>query len=272
MDYKNAIFIYCLSLSLIACSGGNSGDLSPLGGYGIHRGELVKAQDDFFKETVFIATTFKDRNGQQQTYGCTGVVLSKRHILTAAHCIFKKPDSRDVAHYVLQKFNVSEASFMDYVRVKDYRINKLYVDEARLPEHDLAVLLLDSALKDAVPAKLNYEKLNTEASQIFTVAGYGDYDHNANDLKLRYTTTKQSFGLNPGHKILWLSPANGCPLHGDSGGPAYLLGKDGVMRIVGIASALAGKENVLGSCQEYVRYMTISEYKDFIEESLAALK
>ncbi|KHD88724.1 MAG: hypothetical protein OM95_07980 [Bdellovibrio sp. ArHS] len=262
--------IFCLFV-FSACSQ-RTDTISTAPQWAIFNGEQVIESSVLAKNTVLIVATYYDVSGKQGAAGCTGIVVTKRHILTAAHCIYKNnSEMRSVTHYVIQKADLAGATRGDYIYAPKYRIHESY--DGRSGSHvknDIAVLLLDRELKGALPAKLAVDNSEFLPLKEVYVAGHGRHNENLLDHKLRVTQlTLAEIELS---KEVWLKPSKGCPLQGDSGGPAFILGNDGTPLVIGVASTLSGESSVLGPCREYARYSLVSEYQDFIREALKELQ
>uniref|UniRef100_A0AC34RQ29 Peptidase S1 domain-containing protein n=1 Tax=Panagrolaimus sp. JU765 TaxID=591449 RepID=A0AC34RQ29_9BILA len=176
----------------------------------------------------------------EKTYKCTATVISKHHVLTAAHCFLN-------GTYVL--------------KVQDRDNNQLAVDHWTIHsgypgpafDNDIAIITVEQPLKiPPVNLAANY----APNGGLLRVAGYGktkyeskdgvmDYSDYAEDLMESYIqghpkekcTTKwpNVTGLSNVKGICVHHPNTGA-LPGDSGGPSFAKGKDGKYYQVAITS------------------------------------
>jgi V8-like Glu-specific endopeptidase len=166
---------------------------------------------------------------------CSGTLISPTVFLTAAHCA-------DVSDRVLVTFDPAYRAG-DKVYSGTFHGDPLY-NQAQSDPHDIAVVVLDHAVKGITPATL--PKANSlsslSGSQQFTSVGYGAYEvtngpgghqYLYNDVRGVATGTLNStnkswlrISMNP-------STGNGGTCYGDSGGPNFL-GSTGIVAAVTI--------------------------------------
>ncbi len=145
---------------------------------------------------------------------CSGAVIARRAVLTAAHCLEDgTPDA----------VGVGEAGDAE-VAVASVHVAPSF-DPATLAS-DVAVLVLAS---DAPVGPL--EMGDAQGGPV-GVAGFGDLSPGKGG-GTRRRGTSAATGDGP---LLLLTPAPALPCIGDSGGPVLLLGEDGVTRVVGVIS------------------------------------
>jgi len=226
---------------------------------------------------------------------CTGSLIARDIVLTAAHCVSSKTSS-DKVDVMFGLTNVKAVT----IAAKDWIINPAYANEPqddKAVQHDIAIVKLASAaptdFKLAVlPTAESIQQL-LEGSKL-TFAGFGitnavvrDYKKDQNGKPvldkngqpqtvefpsegsgtLRKVSDMVVTRITPDLKEITLDQKNlkgAC--HGDSGGPALLQLKDGTEIQVGVTSR---GTNVLGNCNDSVIYTGVYGQKDFIAKAIA---
>jgi secreted trypsin-like serine protease len=155
---------------------------------------------------------------------CSGTLISPTVFLTAAHCAEASPDVRVTFSSAYQDG--------DAVSSGTFHGDPAY-NQAQSDPHDIAVVVLDKAVKGIAPAGLPKagSLSSLSGSQQFTSVGYGAYEvtqgpggHQLlyDDVRMVATGTLNS--INPAWLRISMNPAtgNGGTCYGDSGGPNFL--------------------------------------------------
>jgi len=208
---------------------------------------------------------------------CGGSLISKNMILTAAHCVQNSGLSLDMVR--LGAHNLGESAFED---VDDYTPKQVivhpdYKDNGSFPEHDIAVIVLqtkDSGVrmrKEVSPVCLPSPNTQIPAGSPVLVAGWGATSEGGlgadrlqevtvevtGSLRCR-TAYKQLVGADIGDDILCAGLEEGGKdaCQGDSGGP-LVSEQGGSFHLVGVVSAGLGcaRRNVPGLYADVARHV-----------------
>lgn len=163
-------------------------------------------------------------SGGQYAY-CSGTLIAPIVFLTAAHC-------GENGEAVIVTFDPVFADGLNTTYTGTFYADPLYTQRQNI-SHDLAVVVLDTAVSGITPAQLpTLNQLTTLGkNQQFTAVGYGGQEiTNAPGGKVftyldtREVATSTFNALNPGYLRLSQNPAtgNGGACYGDSGGPNFL--------------------------------------------------
>ena len=155
---------------------------------------------------------------------CSGTLISPTVFLTAAHCA-------DVSDRVRVTFS-SAYKPGDKLYTGTFHGDPLY-NKSQSDPHDIAVVVLDKAVKGITPAQLPTANSlsNLSGSQQFTSVGYGAYEvtnqpgghqYLYNDVRGVATGTLNSTNANWLRISMNPSTGNGGTCYGDSGGPNFL--------------------------------------------------
>jgi len=227
---------------------------------------------------------------------CTGSLITRDIVLTAAHCVASKT-SADKVDVLFGLTNVKATS----ITAKDWIINPAYVqnpqDDDQAVQHDIAIVKLSAA----APADFKLAVLPTAETiqqllvgSKLTFAGYGITNAIVRDFKkdqngkpvldkngqpqvvefpsegsgtLRRVSDMLVTHVTSDQKEISLDQRNlkgAC--HGDSGGPALLTLQNGTDIQVGVTSRGTNK---LGNCTEGVIYTGVFGQQDFINKAVA---
>jgi secreted trypsin-like serine protease len=178
---------------------------------------------------------------------CSGTLISPTVFLTAAHC-------GENAERVTVTFDTAYVAG-DKVYSGTFNADPLY-NQTQSDPHDIAVVVLDKAVKGITPARLPAagSLSNLSSTQTFTSVGYGAYlvtnspgghQYLYNDVRMVATGTLNATNAN------WLrismNPAtgNGGTCYGDSGGPNFLGTTDIVAATTITGDAICRSTNVV---------------------------
>lgn len=230
---------------------------------------------------------------------CTGSLITRDIVLTAAHCVASKTSADKVD--VL--FGLTNAKATATIAAKDWIINPAYVSnpqaDSQSVQNDIAIVKLSAEapadFKLAVlPTAKTIEQLLVGSK--LTFAGFGitnplvrDYKKDQNGKPvldkngqpqvvelssegsgtLRKVSDMVVTRITSDQKEITLDQRNlkgAC--HGDSGGPALLKLQDGTDIQVGVTSRGSNK---LGNCNEEVIYTGVLGQQDFINKAVAQI-
>ncbi len=217
---------------------------------------------------------------------CTGVLIAKRWVLTAGHCVRDKGLKKIIV--------IFDSNFRNAVRAHNFVFgalaiaNKSYNPTEQFgafsdlhPWNDIALVSLTEDAPSAfnvapLPTTKDVELLNADAK--LTLAGFGVTDFNmtehGNDKSmhdsagiLRSVSHIVINDVTIDNKEIVIDQENGArgACHGDSGGPAYLEEADGKLVLIGITSR---GTNLNGNCDRENVLTNVFGHLDWINKQI----
>lgn len=258
------LFVFAWAFTILACqpASKSSFDFAQTQSVGIIGGRAVESADPSALSTVAVFD-------QKKNSTCSGSLIAKDLVLTAAHCVFPDSDQLfvlfDKELFVSGRLNKSKM-----IIARGFQRHSAY-DPKRtegIDTFDLALIQLSSL----APAGYQSVKLSQDVSKLegseLIAAGYGytnglfrsglgtlrqaTLHYLKNHSKTEFETLQDDTGV----------------CSGDSGGPLYQrIGSQWLQ--VGVASRVATK--FLG-CRNYAVYTRVDSYQDWIQETALKLR
>lgn len=264
MDLRITLFSVFL-LSLTACSKPQQTDRTVLGG------ELANSESDIAQSTVALGFY---QNGKFKS-NCTGTIISKDIVLTAAHCVKAyEMDDIDVIVYFgneyrthnesLERTTISWIYHRGYDRISDQ--NGMFLTAY----NDVAVIKIQGTLPEhSKPVSLIAADREVPKGSDLILAGWGatQDDPFTPSINLQFTTVKLFKYWNT-HLITDQREKKGA-CSGDSGGPAYAFNDQQELILVGVTR---GPHAQSFDCSEFGEYTNITANLDFILEATSDLR
>lgn len=276
----------CVFVSIVGCSKKKplSDSFAPTThSSSIINGEIVQADNELGQSTVGLLLLVN--NNWYQV--CTGTIIAKNMILTAAHCVAWVDPTREqlVINFSLNTVDNAVQMDPDQKHIEDVRAAFNTIDVVALTthpdykegvDHDMAILRLKSDIPAThkIATFLPQSYINVAASKLtfdgetkdVTLLGFGLIDENTGESSsvLRKTTIPARFE----NAVVVTDQTHGTgACNGDSGGPAFVK-IDGQNYLVGVTH---GPYLDYQTCHEYGAYLNPNLYLDFIEQTIKKL-
>ncbi|MCX6118164.1 MAG: trypsin-like serine protease [Proteobacteria bacterium] len=224
-----SLFLLLNGVAIFSCSQKQSFSEQKIVG-----GEEIPADHSIAKSTVALVNSLNLKSF------CSGVVIARRVVLTAAHCILQTtPDS------VVSFGNISEETptikIGHSVTHPDFDESQLEIEEPLSIPADIGLIFLESdAPVSFAPNTLPTNDKQISGNDALVLAGYGASEVRPNKGLgvLRAVTTSVSKIDSVNHELRYGGQRGKTACVGDSGGPAFTTSKSKTSRLelVGIIS------------------------------------
>jgi V8-like Glu-specific endopeptidase len=210
-------------------------ELAPPRAVGASRDAVLNGAASFDDPSVFVLYgQYPDGSG----YICSSTLIGRHTLLTASHCLEKSDTGQSAALYATNAINIDSQSavWIDVVAAHQHpSFNPSSIT------NDIAAVKLASAPPVPLKAWSTTALTSADVGKKLRVVGYGITATNADDSGLKRSgQTQLDAVLDTQFKFGTTGQGASGTCSGDSGGPAFLTGADGVERVIGVTSFHSG--------------------------------
>ncbi len=249
-------------------------------------GKPVKASTAFANKVIYLAigvewTKTMSGLSVQQRKICTASAISKRVLLTAAHCVAGFEPSQINAVLSLNPFKDRNLIPADWITVEKIVMHKEYQTEPEIL-NDIALVRLSVDLDDARISKVADISQTNSAMQLISI-GYGRTDvedaAKENPESLLNYVLRPVLNYKPENQKITIDQFDKTGIcSGDSGSPGFIFDvAKKEFYVLGIASYVTHPKNVPGesptveNCHGYGVYMSAIVFSNWIKDTVLVL-
>jgi len=200
-----------------------------------------------------VAMLLRRANGRSSF--CTAVVVSRRALLTSAHCVGAPSDMR------LYAPAASGGALLEVVQATRHPGYRADAIASRRPSVDLAVIEMRDDLPEALTPVELAEAEHDTLGETFSVAGFGVTDEARANSGGRLSSLRLQLRAPLSSVLLWLvalhPPGGAC--EGDSGAPVF----DAQNRLVGIVAYAEGAKGA--HCGALTQAVRLAPWRAFLD-------
>lgn len=194
--------------------------------------------DGGYPDVVMLRAVFTNDAGQTQGFACSGTLITPTVVLTAAHCLNERggPPGYALTAVTFHNLGVAPPTTSPlWVPAASWRRHPSWSSAAPM-NNDLGAVQLPAPLPMVRPSPYGRRVLGSaDVNRPMEVVGYGMTSMGGTGIGTRRVVSLPLRGLTTQHLQLGnMSTAGIC--NGDSGGPSFLVDRDGIRRVVGVHS------------------------------------
>lgn len=279
MGVKQSILFLGIFFLLLSSCGqkNNSGNLEINKKQSIINGLEVTSSDPIAKYTVLIHSYQVSKNTDPKPNGfslCTGVIIGKKTILTAAHCLSKEDPVKKIS--VMEVFfGLSSETLKNAPKAFGTLVSPhpYYKSDTLSENFDLAVVKLATEIPSGFsPISILPSEVELQVGDMVFPAGYGrSTDLGVNNAPTASYRLNKSAGLRISEDwgtFFYVDQVKGSGVcSGDSGGPTFVQSK-GRLYLVGITHGFAIEKGKPSTCLSKGMLVKVQTYKAWILKTM----
>jgi len=176
------------------------------------------------------------RDGRDWTNTCTGTLITRDVVLTAAHCVVDDNGNPVSPADVAFALGDDAAQPRESANAQQIHVHPGYDEDGMSAQNDVAILVLEGSLAGAEPLPINCHTLTQSAlvGRAVQNVGYGDTDTDGSDNTRKWWSAQKVVALSSFDFTVDGNGETGV-CSGDSGGPS-LWTMNGNVHVVGVLS------------------------------------